>query len=203
MLGRGVGRRVRARRVRGDRAVVDDPPAARRLRLHRPEGRLRAQERAREVDVDDLLPVRVRRCPRSGRRREMPALLKSRSTRPNAVHGARTAPSPTPGRRRRWHGERLFAAPAVGDRLCRAAPAGARRSATRHPAVEQRERRTPCRFRCPRRSPLPPCRSSPASFEGSGTPILRARRHRPLRDGRAPPCAAGPTNVVGANPSPC
>ena len=32
VLGRGVGRRVRARRVRRDRTVVDDAPAARRLR---------------------------------------------------------------------------------------------------------------------------------------------------------------------------
>ena len=57
VLGGGVGRGVRPRRVRGDRAVVDDAPAARRLVLHQPEGFLRAQERAGQVDVDDALPL--------------------------------------------------------------------------------------------------------------------------------------------------
>ena len=43
VLGRRVGRRVRARRVRGDRAVVDDAPAARLLVAHGAEGGLRAR----------------------------------------------------------------------------------------------------------------------------------------------------------------
>ena len=57
VLGRRVRRRVRPRRVRRDRAVVDDPAPARRLRLHLPERRLRAQERAGQVDVDDVPPL--------------------------------------------------------------------------------------------------------------------------------------------------
>ena len=57
VLGRGVGPGVRARRVRGDRAVVDDAPAARILRLHDPDGLLRAEEQAGQVDVDDVLPL--------------------------------------------------------------------------------------------------------------------------------------------------
>ena len=43
--GRGLG---------GDRAVVDDPPAARRLGFHQPERLARAEERAGEIDVDDV-----------------------------------------------------------------------------------------------------------------------------------------------------
>ena len=54
------GDRVRAGRVRRDRAVVDDPPALRILRLHHPERRLRAQERTGEVGVHDLPPGGVR-----------------------------------------------------------------------------------------------------------------------------------------------
>ena len=45
-----------ARRVRRDRAVVDDAAAARRLILHQPERLLRAQKRAGEIGVDDLAP---------------------------------------------------------------------------------------------------------------------------------------------------
>ena len=48
---------TRPRRVRRDRAVVDDPPAARVLRLHHPERVLGAQEGAGEVGVDHRLPV--------------------------------------------------------------------------------------------------------------------------------------------------
>ena len=57
VLGGRVGRRVRPRRVRRDRAVVDDPAAARVLRLHDPERLLRAEEDAGQVDVDDALPL--------------------------------------------------------------------------------------------------------------------------------------------------
>ena len=56
MLGRGVGDRARARRVRGDRAVVDDAAAARFLRLHDLDRFLRAQKHAGEIGVDNLLP---------------------------------------------------------------------------------------------------------------------------------------------------
>ena len=54
-----VGDRVRPRHVRGERPVVDDPPAARLLGRHRTERRLRAQERAGQVRVHDPLPVLV------------------------------------------------------------------------------------------------------------------------------------------------
>ena len=57
VLGRVVGDRVRPRHVGRERAVVDDAPAARLLRRHRAERRLRAQERAGEVGVHDPLPV--------------------------------------------------------------------------------------------------------------------------------------------------
>ena len=57
MLGRGIGRGVRARRVRRDRAVVDDAAAARVLVLHDAEGVLGAQERAGEVGVHHRLPL--------------------------------------------------------------------------------------------------------------------------------------------------
>lgn len=57
MLGRRVRRRVRARHVRRDRAVVDDAPAHRALALHDPERLLRAQERAGQVRADDGLPL--------------------------------------------------------------------------------------------------------------------------------------------------
>jgi len=42
--------------VRGDGSVIDDAPAARVLVLHHLEGFLHAQEHAREVDVDHVLP---------------------------------------------------------------------------------------------------------------------------------------------------
>ena len=57
MLGRGVGRRVRARRMRRDRAVVDDASAARVLVLHHPERLLHAEEHAGQVDVHDVPPL--------------------------------------------------------------------------------------------------------------------------------------------------
>ncbi len=57
VLGRGVGGRIGPRRMRGDRAVVDDPPAHRLLILHDPERLLRAQEGARQDRVDDGLPA--------------------------------------------------------------------------------------------------------------------------------------------------
>ena len=40
-----------------DGAVVDDAATLRALRLHHPESGLRAQKRAREIDVDDVLPL--------------------------------------------------------------------------------------------------------------------------------------------------
>ena len=43
--------------MRGDRAVVDDAAAPRRLAFHPPESFLHAQEHAGQVDVDDVLPL--------------------------------------------------------------------------------------------------------------------------------------------------
>ena len=57
VLGRRVGRGVRPRRVGRDRAVVDDAPAPRVLRLHQPERLLRAEERAGEVRRRRPLPL--------------------------------------------------------------------------------------------------------------------------------------------------
>ena len=57
VLGGGIGRRVRPRRGRRDRAVVDDAAALRVLRLEHAEGVLGAEERGGEVDVDDGLPL--------------------------------------------------------------------------------------------------------------------------------------------------
>ena len=59
VLRRGVGRRMRARHVRGDRAIVDDAPAHRFLRLHQFDCLLRAQKRTREVDPYHLHPLLV------------------------------------------------------------------------------------------------------------------------------------------------
>jgi hypothetical protein len=69
VLGRRVRRGVRARRVGGDRAVIDDAPAARVLVLHDAEGGLGAEKHAGEIDVDDLLPFFKRQVfERNGRR---------------------------------------------------------------------------------------------------------------------------------------
>ncbi len=54
-----IGRRVRSRRVCGERAVVDDASPARVLRLHQPDRLLGAQEGAGEVDRDHRTPLRV------------------------------------------------------------------------------------------------------------------------------------------------
>ena len=59
VLGRRVGRAVRARRVRADRTVVDDAPALRRLFLHHAEGGLGAEEGTRQVHRDHAGPVLV------------------------------------------------------------------------------------------------------------------------------------------------
>ena len=59
--------------VRGDRAVVDDSAARRRLALHHRDRSLRTQERAGEIDVDHSLPLLecqlVERAPAARRRR--------------------------------------------------------------------------------------------------------------------------------------
>ena len=68
VFGRGIGRAVGARRVRRDRAVVDDAAAARALRLHQPDRALRAEKRAGQIGVDDGLPLRDRSAPPSARR---------------------------------------------------------------------------------------------------------------------------------------
>ena len=56
--GRCIRRRVGSWRMGRDGAVVDDSAAARSLAFHQPERLLRAQERAAQVDVDDVLPLR-------------------------------------------------------------------------------------------------------------------------------------------------
>ena len=80
VLGRGVGDGLRSRHVGRDRAVVDDPPALRPLRLHQPERLLGAQEAAGQVRVDDRPPLLERQLFERRRRADMPALLNSRST---------------------------------------------------------------------------------------------------------------------------
>ena len=57
VLGGGIGGGVGPRRVRGDGAVVDDAAAAGILGLHQPDGLLRAEKRAGEVDQDDGIPL--------------------------------------------------------------------------------------------------------------------------------------------------
>ena len=57
VLGGGVGDRIAGAARGRDRAVVDDAAALRRLRLHRPEGLLDAQEHAGQVGVDHALPL--------------------------------------------------------------------------------------------------------------------------------------------------
>src|SRR5690606_83149 len=56
MLGRRVGDRAAPRYLCGDRAVVDDPTAARRLMLHDAYGFLNAQEHAGEIRIDHRSP---------------------------------------------------------------------------------------------------------------------------------------------------
>ena len=55
-IGRGIG----ARCVGRNRAVVDDAPAMRRLILQQTKRPLCAQERARQVDAQHVLPLRKR-----------------------------------------------------------------------------------------------------------------------------------------------
>ncbi len=57
MFGGGVGRGERPRRMRRDRAIVDDAAAARRLVLHDPERVLGAQKRSGQVGVHHGLPL--------------------------------------------------------------------------------------------------------------------------------------------------
>ena len=75
VLGHRIGDRVRARRMGGDRAVVDDAPAARLLRFHDPDGFLGAQEHAGEIDVDDLPPGLERQLLERHRRRPDPGIV--------------------------------------------------------------------------------------------------------------------------------
>ena len=84
VLGRGVGGRVGPRHMGRDRAVVDDPAALRVLALHQAEGVLGAQEDAGQVDVDHGLPLLVGQVLERHGGAPVPALLNSRSSRPNA-----------------------------------------------------------------------------------------------------------------------
>ena len=56
VLGRRIGNRARARRMRRDRAVVDDAAAHRLLPAHGAKRRPRAQEGAGEIDRHDVVP---------------------------------------------------------------------------------------------------------------------------------------------------
>ena len=69
VFGRGVGRGVGARRVGGDRAVVDDAAAARVCSFIIRKASLRAEEHAGQVHVHDLLPLLVREVLERHRRR--------------------------------------------------------------------------------------------------------------------------------------
>jgi hypothetical protein len=73
-----------ARRMRGYGAIVDDAPAARRLHFHEPDGFLRAQKRAGQIDAHHRAPLLVGEILHGMPGAPMPALLKSRSSRPNA-----------------------------------------------------------------------------------------------------------------------
>ena len=75
MLGGGVGDGERTRRVRRDRTVVDDAPAARILRLHHADGGLRAQEHASQVGVDHLAPDSDGQLLDRHRRRAAPGIV--------------------------------------------------------------------------------------------------------------------------------
>ena len=93
-----------AGRVRGDRAVVDDPAALRVLLLHQPERRLRAQERPGQVGVHD------RRQSSYGSSStgtppgpNIPALLNSRSSRPNRSRTAANSAATSSGSYIRRH----------------------------------------------------------------------------------------------------
>ena len=68
VFGGGLGRGIRPRRVRRDRAVVDDAAAARRLRLHQLERFLRAEKHAGQVGVDNVFHC-SNESPRAGSRR--------------------------------------------------------------------------------------------------------------------------------------
>ena len=57
MFGGGVRRGVDARHVRGERAIVNDAPPARLLRLHQPHGFLRAQKRPGEIHAHHGIPL--------------------------------------------------------------------------------------------------------------------------------------------------
>ncbi len=57
VFGGGIGRQAGARGMCRDRAVVDDAPAPRHLRLHLDEGGAGDVESAAEVHVDDFAPV--------------------------------------------------------------------------------------------------------------------------------------------------
>ena len=89
VLGRRVRRRIRPRRVRRDRAVVDDPPAARRLALSSGETRL-ARTRNAPVRLTATTPdhcANVRSSSGTGGA-FVPALLNSTSIRPHCSAAA-------------------------------------------------------------------------------------------------------------------
>ena len=175
VLGRGVGRGIRARGVGGDRAVVDDAAAARVLALHH-AGTPRWVQRniAGQVDVHDLLPLLVREVFERHRRsaaagvveehvepaeRGLRSAAKSAFTAAGSLTSAGTASAPVA--RARFRG-----------RLCQPLARAARRAPRdSRPAAGRGPR--PCRCRCPRPSPGPPARRIHRPF--AATAVAGAR----------------------------
>ena len=128
----GLGRRIvavaRARHARaGDRGGEDHAAGA--LRLHRPERRLRRQERALQVDREHGVPLLGRACPRSastGRcRRSGPGCRAARARpaprrRPPRASAGRRDVGPDEAAAEARGGRRALALEDVGDRQPRA-----------------------------------------------------------------------------------
>ena len=147
VLGRGVGRAHRPRRMGRDRAVVDDASALRPLPLHQRIGALRAEERAVEVDVDDRLPLLVGQLFEGDRRRADAGVVEQQvEPTEGALHRRVKRRRPTPDRRRRKRARaRAGRAARSRARPRRAAPRCARR---RRHASRPRRAPAPQRGRC-------------------------------------------------------
>ena len=76
MLGGGIGHRPFARRMRRNRAIVDDPSSLRRLPPHQAKCRPRAQEHPRQIDVHCIQPVLHRNVVNRRGRGENPCIVK-------------------------------------------------------------------------------------------------------------------------------
>ena len=151
VLGGRVRRRERPRHVRGDRAVVDDPSAARRLRASSAGTRCWVQRKAPvRFVVDDRPPLLERRAPRAARRvHRAPALLKSRSSRPKRCSTSANSAATDSGSRHVGRERRTRRRPASA-----AAPPAARgagRPERPRSRRGQRDRGGAADRRCPRR----------------------------------------------------